>query len=54
VKDAPEVLAALNGEILALMDILGVKNVAKQMRHYCAKYQEALQLLFGDLSTQIG
>jgi predicted transposase YbfD/YdcC len=54
VKGAPEVLAALNGGILALMDFLGVKNVAKQMRHYCAQYQEALQLLFGDLSVQIG
>jgi predicted transposase YbfD/YdcC len=54
VKGAPEVLAALNGGILALMDFLGVKNVAKQMRHYCAQYQEALQLLFGDLSMQIG
>ena len=54
VKGAPAVLAALNGGILALMDFLGVKNVAKQMRHYCAQYQEALQLLFGDLSAQIG
>jgi predicted transposase YbfD/YdcC len=53
VNGAPEVLAALNGGILALMDFLGVKNVAKQMRHYCAQYQEALQLLFSDLSMQI-
>jgi predicted transposase YbfD/YdcC len=52
VKGAPEVLAALNGGILALMDFLGIKNVAKQMRHYCAQYKEALQLLFGDLSAQ--
>lgn len=54
VKGAPAVLAALNGGILALMDFLGVKNVAKQMRYYCAQYQEALQLLFSDLSMQIG
>jgi predicted transposase YbfD/YdcC len=54
VKGAPEVLAALNGGILALMDFLGVKNVAHQMRHYCAQYHEVLQLLFGDLSVQIG
>ena len=54
VKGAPEVLAALNGGILALMDFLGVKNVAKQMRHYCAQYQEALHLLFSDLSAHIG
>jgi DDE_Tnp_1-associated/Transposase DDE domain len=54
VKGAPEVLAALNGGILALMDFLGVKNVAKQMRHYCAQYQEALQLLLGGLCSHIG
>jgi hypothetical protein len=34
---APEALAALNGGILALMDWLGVSNVAKQMRHFCAQ-----------------
>ena len=38
---APEVLAALNGGLLALMDFIGVKNVAKQMRHFCAQPQEA-------------
>ena len=54
VKGAPEVLAALNGGILALMDFLSVKNVAKQMRHYCAHYEEALQLLFGNLAMQNG
>ena len=54
VKGAPEVLAALNGGILAFMDFLSVKNVAKQMRHYCAYYEEALQLLFGNLSMQNG
>jgi hypothetical protein len=53
-KGAPEVLAALNGGILAFMDFLSVKNVAKQMRHYCANYEEALQLLFGNLSMQNG
>ncbi len=54
VKGAPEVLAALNGGILALMDFLGVKNVVKQMRHYCAHYEEALQLLFGNPAMQNG
>jgi hypothetical protein len=29
---------------------IGVKNVAKQMRHFCAHPQEALQLLLGRLS----
>jgi len=51
---APEVLAALNGGILALMDFLGVKNVAKQMRYYAARPQEALQLLCGSLSRRYG
>lgn len=54
VKGAPEVLAALNGGILAFMDFLGVKNVAKQMRHYCAQYEDALQLLFGNPAMQNG
>src|SRR5579884_4149968 len=47
---APQALAALNGGILALMDWLGVQNVAKQMRHFCAQPHEALQLLLGRLS----
>lgn len=50
VNGAPAVLAALNGGILAIMDYLGVGNVAKQMRHFCAQPQEALQLLIGKLS----
>lgn len=49
VKGAPEVLAALNGEILAIMDFLGVKNVSKQLIHYCAYPREALQLLLDRL-----
>jgi len=50
VKGAPQALAALNGGILALMDWLGVSNVASQMRHFCAHPHEALQLLLGRLS----
>ena len=50
VKGAPEALAALNGGVLALMDYLGVSNVAKQMRHFCAHPHEALHLLLGKLS----
>lgn len=49
-RGVPEVLAALNGGILALLDLRGVKNVAKQMRHFCAQPREALQLLLGKLS----
>lgn len=49
-QGAPEVMAALNGGLLALLDFLGVKNVAKQMRHFCAQPQEALQLLLCKLS----
>ena len=45
IKHAPQVLAALNGGILALMDYLGVSNVASQMRHFCAKPEEAVRLL---------
>jgi predicted transposase YbfD/YdcC len=48
-EGAPQVLAALNGGILALMDYLGVANVAAQMRHFCAQPQEALQLLLSEL-----
>ena len=47
---APQVLAALNGGLLALLDFQGVKNVAKQMRHFCAQPRDALQLLLGKLS----
>lgn len=54
VKGAPQVLAALNGGILALMDFLGVKNVAKQMRYFCEYTRNALQLLLGNLSMQHG
>jgi len=51
---APEALAALNGGLLAMMDYMGVKNVAKQMRHFCAQPREALQWLLGNLSRQNG
>jgi len=50
----PEVVAALNGGLLALMDFMKVKNVAKQMRHFCAYPREALQWLLGKLSRQNG
>jgi predicted transposase YbfD/YdcC len=49
VKDAPEVLAAINGGILALMDFFGVKNVAKQMRRFCKYPREALHWLLTKL-----
>jgi predicted transposase YbfD/YdcC len=51
VKGAPEVIAAINGGILALMDYLGVSNVAKQMRYYCANPREIIKLLFGSLQV---
>ena len=53
-QGAPEVLAALNGGLLALLDFQGVKNVAKHMRHLCAQPREALQLLLGKPSRQYG
>jgi hypothetical protein len=51
---APEVIAALNGGLLAHLDFMGVKNVTKQMRHFCVQPREALQLLLGKLSRQNG
>jgi predicted transposase YbfD/YdcC len=54
INKAPEVLSALNGAMLALMDFLGIKNMAKQTRIYNARPKEALQLLFGKLSRQNG
>lgn len=53
-KGTSEVLAALNGGLLALMDFIGVKNVASVLRHFCAQPQEALQLLLGKLSRENG
>jgi len=50
IKGAPQVLAALNGGILAIMDWLGVTNVASQMRHFSEHSGEAVQLLLGKLS----
>jgi predicted transposase YbfD/YdcC len=49
IKGVPQVLAALNGGILALMDFLGINNVAKQLIHYSAHPRNALQLLLGKL-----
>lgn len=50
VNGAPPVLAAINGGILALMDFLGVKNVASKMRHFDEHYGEVLSLIFGTLA----
>jgi hypothetical protein len=36
------------------MDFMEVKNVAKQMRHFCAQPREALQWLLDKLSRQNG
>ena len=33
------------------MDYLGVANVAKQMRYYCANPREIIKLLFGSLQV---
>jgi len=54
ISGAPESLAALNGGILAVMDWLGVTNVASQMRHFCAQPQEVLPLLLGKLLRENG
>lgn len=46
---APEVLAVLNNAVLALMDRLGVNNMAAQMRTFAARPAEALALLLQPL-----
>ena len=48
----PEVLAALNNVVLALMDWLGVCNVPEQMRIFSAFPKLALQLLLGPLTFE--
>src|SRR6266705_313024 len=48
----PQVLAALNNVVLALMDWLGVRNVPDQMRIFGAFPQLALDLLLGPLTFE--
>jgi predicted transposase YbfD/YdcC len=48
----PEVLAALNNVVLALMDWLGVRNVPEQMRIFSAFPRLALELLLGPLTFE--
>jgi predicted transposase YbfD/YdcC len=54
IKGSPQVIAALNGGVLAIADLLGVKNLAEQMIYYCAEPRKILQLLLGSLSKQNG
>lgn len=46
---APRVLAVLNSFVLGLLDLLGVTNVARQMRRFDAQPLLALRLLVGNL-----
>lgn len=46
---APQVLAALNNIVLALLDLLGVKNAARQIRAFDAAPADALKLLMQPL-----
>jgi predicted transposase YbfD/YdcC len=48
----PQVLAALNNVVLALMDWLGVHNVPDQMRIFAAFPKLALDLLLGPLTFE--
>jgi predicted transposase YbfD/YdcC len=48
-KHVPAMLALLNTTILALMDLLGVRNVPAQMRSYNAHPLQALRLLLRSL-----
>jgi hypothetical protein len=47
-------LFRLKWDVLALMDWLGVRNVASYMRHFDAHPLDALHLLLGRLSRQDG
>jgi predicted transposase YbfD/YdcC len=47
--DAPRVLAVLNSFLLGLLDLLGISNVARQMRLFDARPLQAVQLLLGRL-----
>jgi predicted transposase YbfD/YdcC len=49
--DAPRVLAVLNSFLLAVLDFVGVSNVAKQMRIFDAHPLLAIRLLLGSLLT---
>jgi predicted transposase YbfD/YdcC len=41
----PSLLAQLNSAVLSLMDRIGVRNVARQMRYFDAEYDQALDLV---------
>ena len=43
---APSILACLNSAVLALMDRLGVRNLARQFRFFDAHLDQALLALF--------
>ncbi len=48
----PGLLAQLNSTVLSLLDRVGVRNVARQMRYFNAHYQQALDLvLIGSCSV---
>jgi predicted transposase YbfD/YdcC len=49
-----EVLAGIHNGILAIMDYLGIKNVASQLRHFCAQPEEALRFLLDELPLHNG
>lgn len=46
---APQVLAALNNIVLAFIELLGVKNAARQIRAFAAAPVDALDLLMQPL-----
>jgi predicted transposase YbfD/YdcC len=48
---APRILALLNSFLLAVLDFLGVSNVAKQTRIFEAHPEQAVRLLLGSLLT---
>jgi hypothetical protein len=49
--DAPRILALLNSFLLALLDLVGVSNVPKQMRLFDAHHLVAVRRLLDSLLT---
>src|SRR6266513_5946125 len=47
--EAPRILALLNSFLLAVLDLVGVSNVPKQMRLFDAQPLLAVRLLLGSL-----
>lgn len=47
----PSHLAQINSTVLSLMDRIGVRNVARQMRYFDTEYHQALDLVLTGLCS---